>query len=569
MATTKLFCGLRRSHVHRYFLLSSQFQYILTGSVNGNFQSPLSNRAPSPSPSNFNQTLDVTPWLGTALFRHFSSRSSSSDFLSHAHGHSMNLVTESELRNLGFDDGMQAAVAADAGNVEDPILPISAVISLLDGYHDLAGLPWWIIIASSTLALRLGLLPLLILQLHKMKRIGKLFPKLPPPFPPPFSGRGFINQFSLFQRERKAIGCPSYLWFLASFTVQVPCFFLWMASIRKMSLDHHPGFDVGGILWFQNLTEYPHGVLGPIFPILIAGLHFFNVQISFRSSTVGKETGLFSLLAKYYKYYLNLLTFPLFFIGFCVPQGSLVYWVTNSSLTLIQQLSLQHPAIRAKLGLPNKEALREAPIPKRPILESRLSDIPSSKKISVHNLSPIELLNLSIQFLAEGNKDGAIPILRLAIDKDPEYVRALIVMGQVLLQKGLEAEATEFLERAISKIFLVDQRTDIEGVDNLILASQWAGAACIRQGKNAEGLVHLERVASMEEPEDSKIKAHYYDGLLLYASALYNEGQKAEAIKYLRMAVAYDPKYTAYLEQCEKEEDEIVDDLVSSRRSDY
>lgn len=38
-------------------------------------------------------------------------------------------------------------------------------------------------------------------------------------------------------------------------------------------------FFQGGALWFQNLTEYPHGVLGPIFPLLIAGLHYVNVQV--------------------------------------------------------------------------------------------------------------------------------------------------------------------------------------------------------------------------------------------------------------------------------------------------
>lgn len=43
---------------------------------------------------------------------------------------------------------------------------------------------------------------------------------------------------------------------------------------------------------------------------------------------------------------------------------------------------------------------------------------------------------------------------RLALDKDPEYVRALIVMGQTLLQNGQPAEATEYLERAISKVLI-------------------------------------------------------------------------------------------------------------------
>lgn len=35
----------------------------------------------------------------------------------------------------------------------------------------------WAVIASSTLALRFTLLPLLIVQLNKLKRIGELFPK--------------------------------------------------------------------------------------------------------------------------------------------------------------------------------------------------------------------------------------------------------------------------------------------------------------------------------------------------------------------------------------------------------
>lgn len=32
-----------------------------------------------------------------------------------------------------------------------------------------------------------------------------------------------------------------------------------------------------------------------------------------------------------------------------------------------------------------------------------------------------------------------------------------------------------------------------------------------------EGLVHLERIAQLQEPVDSKSKAHYYDGLLMFS----------------------------------------------------
>lgn len=55
--------------------------------------------------------------------------------------------------------------------------------------------------------------------------------------------------------------------------------------ILAMKADKHEDsvvfffFFQGGALWFQNLTEYPHGVLGSIFPLLIAGLHYTNVQV--------------------------------------------------------------------------------------------------------------------------------------------------------------------------------------------------------------------------------------------------------------------------------------------------
>ncbi|XP_057476776.1 ALBINO3-like protein 2, chloroplastic isoform X1 [Actinidia eriantha] len=453
----------------------------------------------------------------------------------------------------------------------DSILPVRALISILDSYHDFTGFPWWVIIASSTLALRITLLPVLILQLKKLKKIAESFPKLPPPFPPPLSGRSYIDQFSLFHKERRAIGSPSYLWFLAYVSLQVPCFLLWMTTVRRMSLDHHPGFDCGGTLWFQNLTEFPHGVLGPIFPLLIASLHYVNVQVSFRTSSTGKVTGLFSLLAKYYKFYLDLLALPILFTGFCVPQGSLIYWLTNSSVTLIQQLSLNHHGVREKLGLPKK--VDPVPTANREEMdtpvETQAGQLRQQDKIPLEDLSPRELLALSVTHLAKGHKDKAIPLLRLVLDKDPEYVRAMVVMGQTLLQNKQLVEATDYFERAISKLFLIGHPTEVEEIDLLILASQWAGVAYIRQGRNAEGIRHLERVANLKEPKDSKSKAHYYDAFILLASALYNEGRKSEAAKYLRLAAAYDSSYSVYLEECEKDEDAFVKDLVSSRRRDY
>ncbi|XP_057515424.1 ALBINO3-like protein 2, chloroplastic isoform X1 [Amaranthus tricolor] len=515
----------------------------------------------SPLPTTSNSTLPLFS-RHTTSFRYFSAQPSDSDFT-----HQLNSVTESELRSLGYIDGSQVSDAAGT-LLDDLHLPIRCVVSLLDGYHDLTGLPWWIVIASSTVAMRITLSPWILLQLHKLRQIGEVFPKLPPPFPPPFSGRSFVNQFSLFWRKRRELGCPSFLWFVASITVQLPCFLLWMTSIRKMSLDQHPGFDTGGILWFQNLTEVSNGPFGLILPVLIAGLHFCNIQVSFRSVSAvqGEET--FHLLAKLYKKYLELLTLPILIVGFYIPQGSLVYWVTNSSLSLVQQLCLQHPVISQKLGLVQK-SVNVSVNSEGNVNGSTLPDAPRKRgPVSAFDLSPLQLVDQSVAHLSAGRVDRALPLLRVALSKDPEYYIALTVLGQAMLQLKDYDEAVEYLECALSKISLRDP-TDAEALDYFIQASMSAGAAYYHQGKLAESFAHFERIRDIEVPEEPTAKARYYEGLMVFSSFLINEGRKDEATHYLRMAAAYDPQYAVYLEHLDKVRDNFVSDLASSRRADY
>ncbi|XWS58801.1 hypothetical protein CRYUN_Cryun08bG0064700 [Craigia yunnanensis] len=281
-------------------------------------------------------------------------------------------------------------------------------------------------------------------------------------------------------------------------------------------------------------------------------------EISFATSSVGKVD---SFLAKAFKFYLDILTLFLFGIGFFIPQGSLVYWVTNSSLSVIQQLTLKHPAVRAILGFSDKDV----PTAGAPSVEPHSLQ----RRIPVRNLSPKELLALSIKHLSREEKDQAVSLLKLALEKDPEYVKAMVVMGQTLMQKGLLEEASEYLECAISKLSLAGHPTEVEDVDHLILSSQWAGVVYMKQGKKAEGLAHLERIANLKEPKDPKSKAHYFDALLLLSSALVDSGRKAEALKHLRLVVAYNPNYNYLLEEVENEEDDFASNLASSRRRDY
>lgn len=53
--------------------------------------------------------------------------------------------TQSEVSDLGFGG---TEIGDSLGNVsgEDSILPVRALISLLDGYHDLTGFPWLVVL---------------------------------------------------------------------------------------------------------------------------------------------------------------------------------------------------------------------------------------------------------------------------------------------------------------------------------------------------------------------------------------------------------------------------------------
>jgi hypothetical protein len=53
-------------------------------------------------------------------------------------------------------------------------VPVDAVIVTLDGFHNATGIPWWLTIVGSTLALRAALFPLTVTQLQKASELARL-----------------------------------------------------------------------------------------------------------------------------------------------------------------------------------------------------------------------------------------------------------------------------------------------------------------------------------------------------------------------------------------------------------
>ncbi|KAJ0014471.1 hypothetical protein Pint_21342 [Pistacia integerrima] len=135
-------------------------------------------------------------------------------------------------------------------------------------------------------------------------------------------------------------------------------------------------------------------------------------------------------------------------------------------------------------------------------------------------------------------------------------------MGQTQLQKGLLAEAIEYLERAISKLFFSSHPTEVENIDLLMVASQWAGVAYIRQGKMAEGIYTWKELQIWKSQRIKVPKP------IIMMDWYCFQAHKAEDVKHLRLAAAYNPEYNELLQQCENNDDDFTSDLSSSRRGD-
>ncbi|XP_057832392.1 ALBINO3-like protein 2, chloroplastic isoform X2 [Cryptomeria japonica] len=450
------------------------------------------------------------------------------------------LTTESETFGSGFEDvtnvldNSLAMENASHGIGMGWHTPVEAMIAFLDGFHNLTGLPWWLSIVASTVVIRSAMLPLSILQMIKTSSILKMRSKLEPFLPMP--GSDFLRQYALFTHQRRAMGCPTFLWFFATPAIQMPVFFCSMFAVRWMCTDFHPGFDNGGAMWFLDLTEHIHGSLGALFPISTAGIFLLNVQLSLGGLEVVHTSRLLDVIRKYYQIYLKCLTVPVFIVGFYMPQGVLIFMLTNSTFSTMQILLQKHLAHSMMLGLSAHQ--------KNPKIAQAIRQLRNGEMTD--KLSSADLLMVSAQHVAGGHLESALQLLRVAIEKDPERSESYIAMGTIQLKKKLYDEAAKQFELAISKATS----------DNVLVAAHlYAGNALLYQEKMVEAIAHLRKITALEEPADPKSKDLYYRGLVLLASILFKDGKKEEAAQYLRIAAKYDPSVNVYLQECEETKD--------------
>ncbi|KAJ7547978.1 hypothetical protein O6H91_08G112000 [Diphasiastrum complanatum] len=389
--------------------------------------------------------------------------------------------------------------------------PVDAVIAMLDAVHTTTGVPWWLTIAGSTMALRASLFPLTIIQLKKVSKFSNLWPKLPPPISKYGSGKTYLEQWNVFRQRCQEVEAPNPLWLIVVPLVHIPIFISWILAVRQMAIVHYPGFDMGGAFWFVDLTVPAQGTVGAIFPLLVAITYFTNIQISFTSSAL--KSGHMVALIKWYKWWLQFLTIPALYVGFSLPQGIFMYWLPNNLCSLAQTLVLQNPAVRKRLGITSE------PIKLPVFAKSYVKDNKPLKELKYD-----ELVVLAAEHVAKRQHGRAIELLNYALQKSPENVEAYIALGKLHLDQQEFGEAADYYNLAATK------------------------------GKKTEAIAQLRIVESLPEPNDDSSKHRYFRALVILGSALYQEDQKFEALDVLRKAAKYDPSvHKFYVSKLEKE----------------
>ena len=136
--------------------------------------------------------------------------------------------------------------------------------------------------------------------------------------------------------------------------------------------------------------------------------------------------------------------------------------------------------------------------------------------------------NLGTLFAARGQWQSAIPELRRALELDPGYVPATVNLADVLRGSGDDQAAEEVLREGMRHS---------PGVASLHHA---LGLALVRQQRKADALVELRRASELD-PADTRFG-------YVYAVALQDGGQAAQAIRVLEQIIARDPQDRAVLE---------------------
>lgn len=261
------------------------------------------------------------------------------------------LTTSSDAVGAAADTGTAVADAAASVDViaAETVTPISdtllqPALSLLNAVHDVTGLPWWLAIGVSTMAIRSLLLPATLMTMRNSARMSALKPDIE-------EKRNIImeavragdrplatkRQKEMQDFMRNAGATP--LKVLAGPLVQFPVFISFFVGLRRLS-QADPAFATEGAFWFVDLSARDPTFVLPA----ICGASLLAM------TELGGETGSnqMSREMRMGMRFIAALSVPM---TYWFPSAVFCYWIPNNVFSILLGAALRTKPSRQMLGL--------------------------------------------------------------------------------------------------------------------------------------------------------------------------------------------------------------------------
>lgn len=243
------------------------------------------------------------------------------------------------------DAASAAAEVAAAGTVtplSDTLL--QPALSLLNAVHDVTGLPWWLAIAASTIAIRSLLLPVTLMTMRNSARMSALKPDIEEKrevvMEAVRSGdRPLAAERQKEMQEFMRTAGVTPLKVLAGPLVQFPVFISFFVGLRRLS-QADPTFATGGAMWFVDLA-----VKDPTFVLpVICGASLVTM------TELGGDTGS-TQMSKEMRMGMRAIALLSVPMTYWFPSAVFCYWIPNNVFSILLGAALRTKPTRQMLGL--------------------------------------------------------------------------------------------------------------------------------------------------------------------------------------------------------------------------
>ena len=334
------------------------------------------------------------------------------------------------------------SLEAAAGDAVAAAASLGVVPQALAYAHVATGLPWWLAIGGSAVALRVAILPSVFLQVRESRRFFALRPqllKMRTQFDAVTDpGERALALLGGMRRVCREAGVRPWL-IVGLPLVQIPALFGLVWSERQMLLPGSPlaaELREGGAAWFADLTA-PDATLA--LPLLSLAVLVANLQLSMAGDPA-RALSILSIVRNVLQAG-SVVFFP--FVAE-LPSGVFMYLLPNSTFSLLQSSLLRASARRAA-GAP-ATAGRAAPLAR-----SAAASPASAPPAAPHQHQPAAAVGSSAaaSAAAPAAQSAEEQEWRRRLASNADDTEAHVALSKALLRQGRAEEAVAQLWPAV------------------------------------------------------------------------------------------------------------------------